>query len=107
MALTLQTIALNQIRPPRFRLRKELGELEDLKKSITDLGLLNPIIIRAVEGHFEVVAGHRRYVCCLELGWTELKEGQFLIRALSDQQGLDRLPRREDSPLARVRFQAD
>lgn len=89
--MSVSAIAISQIRPPRFRLRKELGELEELKKSITELGLLNPIIIRPVDGHFEVVAGHRRYVCAIELGWTELslEKGQVKIVELSEKQAFE------------------
>jgi len=89
--MALSVIALNQIRPPRFRLRKDLGELEELKKSISDLGLLNPIVIRPTEGHYEVVAGHRRYVCCIELGKTELsiEKGEVKIVQLSDKQAFE------------------
>lgn len=86
---TFSSIPISQIRPPRYRLRKDLGELEDLKKSISELGLLNPLIIRPVEGHYEVVAGHRRYVCIIELGWKELNEHQFKVVDISDKQAYE------------------
>lgn len=55
------------------RHRKELGDMEDLKRSISELGLLQPIVIR--KGTKELVAGYRRLKVLLELGITTLAEG--------------------------------
>lgn len=45
--------------------RVEINEqqLNELADSIRDVGLLNPIIVRpALDGRFEIIAGHRRYM---------------------------------------------
>lgn len=47
------------------RFRKDVGNLESLKKSIQEIGLLHPIVIDT-EGN--LIAGERRYKACLELG---------------------------------------
>ena len=75
MALTeqaIQVLPLSKVKPPKFRVREDVGLLDDLKASMQAKGLLQPIIVRPMNGHFEVVAGHRRYVCALELGWKEI-----------------------------------
>lgn len=55
------------------RYREELGDMEDLKRSISELGLLQPIVIR--KGTNELVAGYRRLKALMELGITSLVEG--------------------------------
>ena len=61
----LQTIALDLLDVPADAHRinvseQQLGELAD---SIRDIGLLNPIIVRPVEGgRYEIIAGHRRFL---------------------------------------------
>lgn len=55
------------------RYREDLGDMEDLKRSISELGLLQPIVIR--KGTNELVAGYRRLKALAELGMTSLVEG--------------------------------
>jgi ParB family chromosome partitioning protein len=66
-------LTLSNIRPPHARLRENIGSLEELKQSIKEEGLLQQIIVRKVGTHYEVVAGHRRYLACLELGHKEIE----------------------------------
>lgn len=47
------------------RFRKDVGNLESLKKSIQEIGLLHPIVI---DSNGNLIAGERRYKACLELG---------------------------------------
>ena len=46
--------------------------ISDLTVSIREKGLLHPITVRAKEGHFEIVAGNRRYLACRTLGWRKI-----------------------------------
>lgn len=69
----MPVLPLSNIRPPKARLRESIGELETLKQSIKEEGLLQPIIVRKAGTHYEVVAGHRRYLACLELGHREIE----------------------------------
>lgn len=48
------------------RFRKDLGDVASLARSITAVGLLNPITITA-DGH--LIAGQRRLEACRSLGW--------------------------------------
>lgn len=55
------------------RHREDLGDMEELRRSISELGLLQPIVIR--KGTKELVAGYRRLKALEELGVTSLVEG--------------------------------
>ncbi len=55
------------------RHRKDLGDMEELKRSISELGLLQPIVVR--KGTRELVAGYRRLKALEELGIGALMEG--------------------------------
>lgn len=54
---------LSRIRPNPYQPRGELdpGNLDDLKRSIVEKGILQPLIVRQVENDFELIAGERRY----------------------------------------------
>jgi ParB family chromosome partitioning protein len=56
-------VALNQIKRSPYQPRKELHEddIRDLANSIKSEGLLQPIILRKVEDHYELIAGERRF----------------------------------------------
>lgn len=45
-----------------IRLEIDQGEVEDLARSIEQVGLLQPIGVRKVGDRFEIVDGHRRYL---------------------------------------------
>ncbi len=49
---------------------RDHGSIEDLKRSIAEVGLLNPLTINQ---DFELLAGRRRYQAVIELGWTEVE----------------------------------
>lgn len=52
------------------RLRKDLGNLAPLKKSMQQFGLMNPILITQRK---ELIAGHRRLESARQLGWETIK----------------------------------
>lgn len=75
------------IRPSKFPVRYKLPinspELTNLKSSIKEHGLLQPIVIRPLEHGFEIVAGHRRFTACRSMRWRFIPSK---IRDLSDKQ---------------------
>lgn len=55
------------------RLRKDLGDIEDLKKSIKLAGSIMPILVRPLEdGMYKLVVGERRLVALKQLGYSEV-----------------------------------
>lgn len=59
------------------RHREDLGDMEDLKRSISELGLLQPVVLK--KGTKELVAGFRRLCALRQLGITSLVEGKHYI----------------------------
>lgn len=51
------------------RVRKDLGNLDDLKDSLRIYGLLNPITLNS---KYELIAGERRLQAAKQLGWTSI-----------------------------------
>ncbi|MBC8180867.1 ParB N-terminal domain-containing protein [candidate division KSB1 bacterium] len=51
------------------RIRIDNTDISQLKKSIEEIGLLNPII---VDEENELLSGFRRLTACRELGWEEI-----------------------------------
>lgn len=64
-------VPLDSITPrtDQFRRIFDQDKIEALAASISELGLLEPIVIREKEGGFEIVAGERRYRALRQLGW--------------------------------------
>lgn len=56
-------IGINDIRPNKFQPRREFSEdkLEELARSISLHGVLQPVVVRDVIGGYELVAGERRW----------------------------------------------
>ena len=52
-----------------FRYRKDLGDLRPLADSISEVGLLHPVVVTP-EGR--LIAGQRRLEACRLLGWTDV-----------------------------------
>jgi len=52
------------------RVRKDLGNLDDLKDSLRNYGLLNPITLNR---RYELIAGERRLQAATQLGWTNIQ----------------------------------
>ncbi|KUG02578.1 chromosome (plasmid) partitioning protein parb / stage 0 sporulation protein j [hydrocarbon metagenome] len=77
--IPLEKIQRNPYQP---RLEFDENELIDLAKSIRSYGLIQPIVVRAVEDGYQIVAGERRYRACCMLG---MKEIQSVVQEMNDE----------------------
>lgn len=61
-------------------------EMEQLKESIREYGVLSPLLVRPRgDGRYEIVRGHRRKAACEALGITELP---VLVRNMTDDEAV-------------------
>lgn len=72
---SLRELSVGDIRPNRYQPRRAFdpGALKELKDSIASSGLIQPIVVRQTShGHYELVAGERRWRAVKELGWKKV-----------------------------------
>jgi ParB family chromosome partitioning protein len=65
-------IPIEGLQPNPRQPRQDLGDLSELKASVSEKGVLEPILVRALGGRFEIIAGERRYRAALEVGLAEV-----------------------------------
>lgn len=84
----IKQIDINDIEPNKKQPRKNFDEeeLNDLSKSILEHGILQPLVVREVNGKYEIVAGERRYRAARLAGLNEIP---VIIKNFSDQQTLE------------------
>ena len=71
--------------PNQVRSIDEYPDLEDLAASIRIHGLLQPIKVRPVNSHYELVYGHRRLAAMRLLKWEEC---EAIVEGMSDDDSL-------------------
>ena len=76
---------LDDIIPNRFQPREVFDEraLKELAVSIKEHGVIQPIIVRNVNGKYEIIAGERRYKASALAGQTKIPA---IIRDLDDKE---------------------
>ena len=71
---TTGVVPLDKVQPnpdqPRTNFKPE--EIEELANSIKKEGLLQPILVRKVSDHYQIIAGERRWQACKSLKMTEI-----------------------------------
>lgn len=84
----VQRVSLDQIVPSPLQPRKEFmpEQLAELMDSIREHGIIQPLIVRSVNGKMELIAGERRFRASRELG---LKEVPIIVRHASDRDVLE------------------
>jgi ParB family chromosome partitioning protein len=73
----LVQLPLKDIRPNPYQPRRDVdpAALEELKSSIRQAGLLQPVVVRSApggNGAYELIAGERRLRACQQLGWERI-----------------------------------
>jgi len=87
----VREVAIELIRPGTYQPRRRFdeAELEALAQSVKEKGVLQPLLVRPVEGEeaaFELVAGERRWRAAQRAG---LHRVPVLVRALGDVEALE------------------
>jgi ParB family chromosome partitioning protein len=84
----IQTIPLADIVPSPLQPRTEFlpEHLNELVESIRERGIIQPLIVRKVDGKYELIAGERRWRASQIVGLTE---APAIVRKASDQEVLE------------------
>jgi ParB family chromosome partitioning protein len=84
----VRTIPVSTITPSPLQPRKEFepDALQELVNSIRQHGIIQPLIVRPVDGRHEIIAGERRWRAAQEAGLTEVP---VVIRYASDLEVLE------------------
>lgn len=81
-------IAIDQIVPNPAQPRVHMDEkaIDELAASISEKGLLQPIILKRKDKGYEIIAGERRYRAAILAG---LREIPAMVRDVDDREGLE------------------
>jgi len=84
----VQMLALDKILPSPLQPRVDFPaeHLHELVESIRERGIIQPLIVRKVDGKFELIAGERRWRAAKELSLTE---APAIVREASDREVLE------------------
>ena len=76
-------LPIELIEPNPHQPRQVMGDLSDLIASITEKGIIEPIIVRQRGERFQIIAGERRYQAAVQVG---LREIPIVIREVDDNE---------------------
>ena len=84
----IQEIKLSECRPNPYQPRKifDADSIDELKQSIIEHGILQPIIVRKSIKGYEIVVGERRFRAAKE---AKLEKVPVIVRELSEQQMME------------------
>ena len=85
---SLQTLAIDRLRPGKYqpRTKMDAASLAELALSIKEQGVMQPILVRPVDGgRFEIVAGERRWRAAQQAG---LRDIPALVKNVPDRSAL-------------------
>lgn len=81
---TITEIPLDRLHPDAANVRRSLGDLKELTRSVKGVGIIEPLIVTAddsvPDGEYRIVAGHRRHAAARDAGLTEVP---CVIRTMS------------------------
>src|SRR4029077_20138658 len=88
LAEGVRQVRLATIVPSSLQPRKEFAAdaLQELVDSIRQHGIIQPLIVRQVDGRHELIAGERRWRAAQEVGLTEVP---VIIRTATDPEVLE------------------
>lgn len=83
----LAELPIAQIEPDPDQPRKDVGDIDDLKASITEHGILQPILVSVVaEDQYRLIAGERRLTAAKAVG---LKTVPCIVRTVEEHRRLE------------------
>lgn len=65
-------VPIDRVDPNPDQPRQVMGDLTELKASIVEKGIIEPLIVRPRGDRYGIIAGERRYQAAVQIGLTEL-----------------------------------
>jgi len=66
--------------------RQVMGDLSELMASVSEKGIIEPLVVRPFGGRFQIIAGERRYHAAVQVG---LREIPVVIREADDREVME------------------
>ena len=84
----IASIPIDKIKANKYQPREDFDEqaLKDLSASIKEKGFIQPVLVRAKQGEYELIAGERRFKAAKMLN---MKEVPAIIKDVSDMDSLE------------------
>jgi ParB family chromosome partitioning protein len=84
----IQQIIIDSITPSPLQPRKEFPaeSLQELVDSIRQHGIIQPLVVRAIDGRYELIAGERRWRAAQQIGLSQVP---VIVRSASDRDVLE------------------
>ena len=79
-------ISIELIDPNPHQPRCAMGDLAELMASITEKGILEPLIVRQQRDRFQIIAGERRYQAAVRVGLSEVP---VIVRDVDDGESIE------------------
>ncbi len=79
-------VPIDQVDPNPDQPRQAMGDLAELISSVTEKGIIEPLIVRQNGARYQIIAGERRYHAAVQAGLTELP---VVIRDVDDGEMLE------------------
>lgn len=79
-------LPIEQIDPNPHQPRQVMGDLSELMASISEKGIIEPIIVRRRAHRYQIIAGERRYQAAVQLGMSEIP---VVIRDVDDSEVIE------------------
>jgi len=103
-------LPIDRIEPNPHQPRRHIGDLSEMVASIKEKGILEPILVRADEGKFQIIAGERRYQAAKKAGLQHLpcievdvdNRGMLEISLIENLQRKDLSPFEESAAIQRL-----
>ncbi|MBV9583067.1 MAG: ParB/RepB/Spo0J family partition protein [Chloroflexi bacterium] len=102
-----QWIALERIKDSARNPRENLVAIDELAASMSDYGLLQPVVLRPSGSEYSIIAGHRRVRAARNLHWHQIpaivreadEQEAFILTLIENLQRADLTPREESRAL--------
>jgi ParB family chromosome partitioning protein len=66
--------------------RQVMGDLSELMASVSEKGIIEPLIVRQLGGRYQIIAGERRYHAAVQVG---LREVPVVVREVDDREVME------------------